>query len=428
MNYASSQSQTATQAPTGAGNQAAYFSRSSSQAQGYHAAPSPSLPQPVSDMPMFSHSRSEPQAIVQAERSLPSAAEGQDKQAHRGVGWRLKNAFLKSENVVSTWMTVGFIKAWADKTMGAWGVSSPLTRLTAEGAPLGGLAQKMPAIPGMDKFSALAYGKNFDKSKLVSTNNAKPETLLQKTMAVGVTGALMQNLAFFMTTRGGEIPEGDTITQRLLNSLKNPDKHAVHFSNATMSGFIGLIGASRLAMGVQGMMANPPESGKKNTMMIISGLSALVSAPLVFTGLFQMTKDGNAPAALDPQEAAKKQEEMLDKAEQAFAKGGDKKHEGAKLGKGILASVKPGHLKDMWQYAMKNDKKGLVGRALAVTMELGFMLDGRMQLQKDPTDRGAHATVKGGLTGLVLTCMQTHFVYDRLLSTAQKEKGAGMAR
>lgn len=49
------------------------------------------------------------------------------------------------------------------------------------------------------------------------------------------------------------------------------------------------------------------------------------------------------------------------------------------------------------------------------------MMDGRRQLKEDPTSQSAYKTVKGGLTGLMLTCMQTHFVYDRLLTNSKKE-------
>lgn len=366
------------------------FARSQSQAQAFHArqaAPTTDNSQSMH----FASSRSEPQAVVKAER--------------HGALWRLKNAFLNSENAISTWMTLGFIKAWTDKTMGAWGVSSPL----------GKLGTHLPSLPGQEKFTALAYGKDFDKSKLSSAGNRKPEGFFEKTMAVSITGALIQNLAFFMTARGGEIPDGETMGARVKNSLLHPDKHSVHFSSATMTGFIGLIGISRAAIGLKGLKSGDPEAAKKNTMMLVSGLSALVSAPLIFTGIFRIDK--NAKPAVDPQEEAAQRQQ---KDEAAF----DHSKTGKTKAKGMMESLKPSHLKDMWQYAFQHDKIGLLGRSLAVAMELGFMLDGRMQLQKDPTSASAHKTVQGGLTGLVLTCMQTHFVYDRLLTNAQKDKGA----
>lgn len=94
------------------------FGRSTSQAQGYHQPQSQHSPAVEQPAMQFRRSQSEPQAIVQAEKT-------------KGVGWRLKNAFFKSENAISTWMTLGFIKAWTDKTMGAWGVSSPLAKLSS---------------------------------------------------------------------------------------------------------------------------------------------------------------------------------------------------------------------------------------------------------------------------------------------------------
>lgn len=395
--------------PSGVGAGSMPFGRSTSQAQGYHQQQPQHSPAAQPEM-QFRRSQSEPQAIVQAEKA-------------KGVGWRLKNAFLKSENAISTWMTLGFIKAWTDKTMGAWGVSSPLDKLSAPGTPIATLKEKIPSLPGMEKMSELTYGKGFDKSQLVSESNRQPESKWEKAMAMGVTGALIQNLAFFMTTRGGEIPEGKNMGERLWNSLKHPDKHSVHFSNATMSGFIGLIGVSRVAMGVQGMRKNEPDAYKKNAMMLVSGLSALVSAPLVFTGLFQIDKEKQSGAA-DPQAKAEQQAAKQQRDEQAFSKDkGVKQGAGAK-GNGLIASLKPSHMKEMWEYAFKHDRMGLLGRALAVTMELGFMMDGRRQLKEEPANASAYKTVKGGMTGLMLTCMQTHFVYDRLLSNSKKEAGA----
>lgn len=394
--------------PSGAGAGSMPFGRSTSQAQGYHQPQSQHSPAAEQPEMQFRRSQSEPQAIVQAEKT-------------KGVGWRLKNAFFKSENAISTWMTLGFIKAWTDKTMGAWGVSSPLAKLSEPGSAVANLKGKMPTIPGMDKITALAYGKDFDKSALVSSANRKPESKWEKAMAVGITGALVQNLAFFMTTRGGEIPEGKNMMQRLWNSLKHPDKHSVHFSNATMSGFIGLIGVSRVVMGIKGMRTNAPDAIKKNTMMLVSGLSALVSAPLVFTGLFQI--DRNQSSAPDAQAESEKNQAKQQRDEQVFSKDKSDTPEAGAKGKGLVASLKPGHMKEMWEYAFKHDRKGLLGRALAVTMELGFMMDGRRQLSEDPTSQSAYKTVKGGMTGLMLTCMQTHFVYDRLLSNSKKEAG-----
>lgn len=399
--------------PSPAQGQEVRFRASRSQAQGYHAAAVPEPPERGGASVAFRRSRSEPQAIVEAEKT---------QDASHGVAWRLKNAFLKSENAISTWMTLGFIKAWTDKTMGAWGIRSPLHQLPGNSA-VQGVKRHIPALPFAGPMTRLAYGRGFDKSKLVSTANRKPETKWEKAMAVGVTGALVQNLAFFMTARGGELPEGNSMKERIWNSLRHPDKHSVHFSTATMSAFIGLIGVSRVAMGIQGMRGNEPDSVRKNAMMLVSGVSALVSAPLVFSGLFRMDKD-RLQAAPDPEADAARGTALRERDEAAFSKRDAASRGAGQLGKGLAASLKPSHLKEMWQYAFKHDRIGLLGRALAVTMEMGFLMDGRMQLAKNPTSESAYKTVKGGLTGLVLTCMQTHFVYDRLLTNAKKDVAA----
>lgn len=398
------------------------FTHSRSRAQGY-ASERPTMPRAQESATqeqgggmVFSRSTSQPQNIVTVEQE--QAKEGEP--ARKGPVWRLKNAFFKSENVISTWMTLGFIKGWVDKTFGAWGVTSPIDKA---GQALGAdrLTAKLPKLPGQQKLAELAYGKDFDKSKLSSASSAKPQTFTQKALATAITGALIQNVAFFMTARGGEIPEGDTMFQRASNAIKNPDKHSVHFSNATISALIGVIGMCRTALGIKGLAQNDPESTKKNVSLLVSGLCGLVATPLVFGGMFRMDKEEMAKKAQEQeQDGEAKKAESLEKGEKVFAdKLEGKAPEKHSTAKGLIASLSPAHQVKMWKYALENDKMGLVGRALSVAVELGFVASGRADLQKDPTNESAYKTVKGGMMGMVLTLMQAHFVYDRLLTNSQ---------
>lgn len=328
-----------------------------------------------------------------------------------GIVWRLKNA-AKKENLMGTVMTLGFIKGWADKTLGAWGISAPTSKFKLP----------LPSIPGSGTVNQALYGKGFDKSKLsFNGEGQKPQTKMEKMMAAGVTAALAQNVAFFMTARGGEVPEGDTILQKTVNSLKHPDKHSVHFCTVTISAILALLSAGRTGVALQGFkdMRGNQYAGKgdflrsndfqKNASMLVGGLSGLICSPLIFAGLFGIKdKPADKQAEKDGSDAA-------DKPLKSFAESKAEKGKG-----GFMASVRPGHLKDMWNYAVKHDRVGLIGRGLALVLELGFIAEGRLALAKDPTNAAAYKTVQGGLVGLVLSVMQSHFVYDKLLNNSRE--------
>lgn len=389
------------------------FLNSTSKAQGFHSPASYEKQPAKADGPVFKKSQFEPQAIVEAEKT---------KDERKGVVWRFKNAFLKSENQISTWMTVGFIKAWVDKTFGAWGRASPLNAIS-EKTGTAGFLQNLPKPPGHGAVTSLLYGKDFQKSELTSSASTPPGTALEKLYAIGVTAGLLQNLTFFMTARGGEVPEGDTIGQRALNALKNPDKHAVHFSNVTMGVIVTLIGAARVALGATGLR-DTPEKRREHVSKIVAGMAGLIAAPMMTLGMLRIKKgEDSLGGDKKPSQEGDAQARMEQDASR-MRTGEDGKNAKDKSGKGLIASLKPGHMKEMWAYALKNDRMGLIGRGLQLIVELGFIADGRMKLAENPQDKGAYATVKGGLTGLVLSCMQIHFVYDRLLNNSQKAQTA----
>lgn len=356
--------------------------------------------------PFFASSHSAVQAVTAAPEKQKAAAEGpvfsESKHASHGIVARAKN-LVSSENIVGTVMTLGFIKGWLDKTTGAWGLPNPLGNNTGPGL--------LPKIPGGNAVSSMVFGKGFDRSQLnFAAKSQKPQTAMEKTMAVGVAAGLVQNLAFFMTKRGGETPPGDNLWQKAVSSLKNPDKHSVHFSTVTMSGIIGLLSAGRVGMGLQGLNSMKSQYGsrgdflassdfKKNATLLASGVSGLVCAPMILDGMFKI-KD--KPEDKKSPDAGK----------------GDAPAKPVKTG--FINSLKPGHLKDMWQYALKHDKQGVAGRLLALGMELGFIVNGRLELAKDPTNGSAYKTVQGGMVGVALSLMQSHFVYDRLLNNSRQ--------
>lgn len=390
------------------GGEPVVFQSSDSRLQGYMGTPPK---QTRASGPVFSESQSEAQNIVSAEKVA-------EKGEKHGVVWRLKNAFTNPENIVSTWMTLGFAQSWVDKTSGAWGVQSPIDKITNSNA-VTSVSDKLPSMPGKDKLNEFLFNKNFDKSKLSSEHSTKPNTALEKVMAVGITSGILQNLTFLMTKRGGEIPDGKNAFERFTNSLKNPDKHAVHFSTGTMACIISLISLSRLGIAAEGMK-NRPDEMKNNMVTLAAGVSGLISSPLVFSGMFKISKE-EAEGKQEPQTEQQRQAMVAEEAEKMLA-GKDEKHS---LGKELAQSLKPSHLKDMCAYAVKHDKVGLLGRALSVVVEMGFVINGRQELKNDPTNESAYKTVKGGATALALTVVQTHFVYDRLVSSSKDKAAPG---
>lgn len=370
------------------------------------------------DAPVFSASRSAAQAVVSPARDKGVSEDEQgpvfseSRHEPQGIVHRFKNMVSK-ENMVSTVMTLGFIKGWLDKTLGAWGLPAP--------AVIAGKPGMLGNVPGAKAVDSILYGKGIDKSKLTFSGNPRPEGILPKVMAISITSGLVQNLAFFMTKRGGEFPEGKNMLEKTINSIKHPDKHAVHFSTATISGILAVMSSSRMLMGLQGMnkmrQGDTSQDMKTNASMVISGIAGLICTPMIFLGMFKIKDDGKEGAeAAKPEDAPK---EMKTFAEEKAAAANDKT--------GFVKSFSPKHLKDMAAYALKNDRMGLVGRGLALVMELGFVAEGRMALQKDPTNGAAYKTVQGGLTGVALSLLQSHFVYDRLL-TASQQKNASATR
>lgn len=372
--------------------------------------------------PVFSASRSAVQAVAAPERAKQAESEAQGpvfrESTHepQGIVHRFKNMVTK-ENMVSTVMTLGFIKGWLDKTLGAWGLPAP--------AAIAGKPGLLGNVPGVKAVDSVLYGKGIDKSKLTFSGNPKPQGVLPKIMAISITSGLVQNLAFFMTKRGGEFPEGKNMLEKTINSIKHPDKHAVHFSTASISGILAVMSGSRMLMGLQGMnkmrQGDASQDMKTNASMVISGIAGLICTPMIFLGMFKIKNEGKDGAASPdkPEEEAKSPEALKTFAEEKAAVGETKGS--------FIKSFSPKHLKDMAAYAMKHDRMGVVGRGLALVMELGFVAEGRMALQKDPTNGAAYKTVQGGLTGVALSLLQSHFVYDRLL-TASQSQGASASR
>lgn len=395
----------------GASAQDIHFLRSSSASQGY-APGNPNMEkQPAREEgPVFRRSESEQQAVVEAEKT---------KDERKGVVWRFKNAFLNSDNLISTVMTLGFIKSWTDKTFGLFGQASPLDGSMSR-IGLSGVADKLQTLPGRDKVNKLVYGKENIRETLVKGEKHPPDNIFATMEALGAAGGLVENLAFFMTTRGGEVPEGDNVLQRAVNSFKNPDKHSVHFGTAFITASLALMGVGQIGRSVLELKGNKPDNDTRASITrLVSGIAALTAGPMLFVGLFKIKKDDDpkkegGKAESKPEE---KQAQLDQDAKQMRDKGGKEDKPS------LISSLKPSHLKGMAQYAWQNDKIGLTGRFLKLVIDAGFVLNGRSMLRSGErpfTNEAAYKTVKGGLSGMVLNTMQLHFTYDRLYRNSLK--------
>lgn len=385
------------------------FLRSTSASQGYYTPGTPDMEkQPAHEEgPVFRRSESEQQNMVEAEKV---------KDERKGVVWRFKNAFFNSDNLLSTVMTIGFIKSWTDKTFGLWGQASPLDGAMGK-VGLSSVADKLQSLPGRDKINKLAYGHENVRQMLIKDKKHPPTNLFETLEALGATGGLVENLAFFLTSRGGEVPEGDNILQRAVNSFKNPDKHSVHFGTAFITASLALMGTGQVGRGIMELRGNQPNASTRDAIVrLVSGFSALVAGPMLFIGLFRIKKD-------DPKKeggkAEQKPEEKQAQMEQDAKRMQDKN--GKEDKPSLISSLKPSHLKGMAQYAWQNDKIGLTGRFLKLVIDSAFVINGRSVLkQSEFTNESAYKTVKGGLSGIVLNTMQLHFTYDRLYRNSLK--------
>lgn len=385
------------------------FLRSSSASQGYYTPGDPEMEkQPTREEgPVFRRSESEQQAMVEAEKT---------KDESRGVVWRLKNAFFNSDNLLSTVMTIGFIKSWTDKTFGLFGRASPLDGSMSR-VGLSGVADKLQNIPGRDKVNKALYGRENIRETLVKGQKNPPTNVFETLEALGAAGGLLENVSFFLTSRGGEVPEGDSIIERAVNSFKNPDKHSVHFGTAFITASLALMGTGQVGRGIRELRGNVPNATTRDAIThLVSGFSALVAGPMLFVGLFRIKKDDPKKEGAKPEpKPGEKQAQM----EQDAKKMQDK--DGKEDKPSLISSLKPSHLKGMAQYAWQNDKIGLTGRFLKLVIDTGFVINGRSLLKgSEYTSESAYKTVKGGLSGIVLNTMQLHFTYDRLYQNSLK--------
>lgn len=335
--------------------------------------------------PVFSssHSRVQSASTIPSQKSIST---GQEKNAqkqgpvfsnsaHESHGFlaRMKNA-VKPKNLVGTVMGAGFIYSWGSKFLGNLGIS--------------------------------LFDKGTHKFKPSMDLEFSQKPTLDKILSVGIGLGLIQNLLFFGTMRGTEIPEGNHFMEKVSYSLRHPDRHSLHFSAATMGVVAGGISTVRTIKGIKGFMEtgslSPKKEGfKENIWMLVPGLAGFAGMYLGVSGIFGIKKEAGAKTQIPPA-ASKEGETIAEKEENSI--------------KGLIKSFSPKHLKEMAQYAWKNDKKGLSCRGLMSILETAYIVDGALLIQKDPI-KNREAGLKsiiGGIMGIGLSLLQTHFVYHGL--------------
>jgi hypothetical protein len=275
-------------------------------------------------------------------------------------------------------------------------------------------------------------------------------------LLAGMVGSLLVNVGIALSARGAEVPEGDTLGQRVVNTLKHPNQSAMQLNAILMGATLTAISSSKLKSGLEGVRAN--EKGTlaytESMASVLSGVAYLISNPIVFLGIMgiKRNKEANAPT----QEAAKEPdaktatsqnpEQTVQKVaaetqdSPTFAKSKTRILSADNL-KAAFEPYSPKSLKASFSHALKHDKKGLTARTLAVAAEIGFIVEGTMRMKK--VQSGAYSDVsmseqdaimaKGkaarnfGIMGVIVTVGQGAYTYGRLYMDSLKAQGQNNA-
>lgn len=282
-------------------------------------------------------------------------------------------------------------------------------------------------------------------------------------MLFAMVGSLLINIGIMLSSRGAEVPEGETLGRRMINTLKHPNQSAMQTNAILMSATITALSASKLNTGIHGMRDN-----KKGTLAyseglanVTSGIAYLISNPLIFLGIMGMkrsdkkdkdkknqtnadTADGTVQAMAvssknEPTDQKPAEQEAKNKPS-AFSKSESRIFSMDNL-KAAFKPYSPKALKSSFSYAIKHDPMGLTARALAVVAETGFIIGGSMrmksiakgdykELSKTDQDKKLFQAKAGrdfGIMGVIVTLGQGAYTYGRIYMDSIKEQGQNNA-
>lgn len=379
-----------------------------------------------------------------------------------GFAGKTRDMFT-GKKAVSTIMTLGFLFTWSERVMTYFRTGFSLYRDTPQmitGRNLEGNDRLAPIKTGSENIKKLFIkGSDNSFSSTYSTG--------EKIEAAATIGGVVQNLWFLFSSREGDIPEGDTILQRIKHTFKDPKHHVAQITSLWMTLVVGLVSIGRVMIGVENLSKDA--SGQnigfsprkvlsgldgiskiEKLMPLVAGTALLISTPLNIYG-FMNIKKPTSPSTVskDDSKIALAQQttgnialsgDANDSHLKPFAKSQSDIHQGGI--KDMLTMLSPGNIKDVIQYAKKNDPIGLTGRILAFALDVGSFGVGMARLKEiesgkyvhkygaanTPQWNSARALAKQtrniGILGFALTGLYSMYVYDTVMQSYKKEQQA----
>lgn len=197
---------------------------------------------------------------------------------------------------------------------------------------------------------------------------------------VGGTLATMLNVWVFLSSRGGKPPKGETVGERVMDTIRHPSQSAVHFASLCSLIISAVFTSGHAYKGLTG-------DASERTRQLSAGLNFL-SVCLMASGTFRNYRD-------KPQTA--------DKAPQVKP---------VLFAESTSREVGGNRIKEVLQAAWQQDKRGLLGRCLIVGCQLA---DLRESLAKRKVSGKAPSILlTSALVDLAVQMGQSFYLYDRL--------------
>ncbi len=401
------------------------------------------------------------QEITQSQQLKPFA-----KSESKAHGGKVKEMFSGAK-LVSTLVALGYVFTWSERMLTYFRTGFSWYRdipNMVTGRSLNGTSRLSPLRTASENIKNLFIpGSNNSFINTFSTG--------EKLVAASTIGGTAYNLWFLLSSREGDIPEGDTRFERLKNILKNSQHHVAQIVNIFTSITLLALGTGRILSGVSGLSQdsqgnrigfNPAKAlvgtdiitKIEKIMPLIAGSALVVAGPLSTYSLLNIKKPKNADNI--PKVEAKiavasetggdivVPDEKEHKELQPFAKS-QSKVESTSEEKGldqVRNMFKPSHIKDMVKYAVEQDRIGLICRILGFALDIGSFTVGLARLQQIESGQHAHkfgaqgseqwnkarALAKQernvGILGFTLTSLYTIYVYDTLMHAYKKAQEA----
>ena len=181
----------------------------------------------------------------------------------------------------------------------------------------------------------------------------------------------------FLSSRGGKMPEGETFLQRAKNAILHPSESAVHF--AMLSSII-VTTLATIGHFNKGFSGDPAERTR-----VASGELGFLSIGMMTTGLFKQQK----------------KEILEDESIQQ------------KPSAGVIA-----HAKELYRYAWKLDKRGVVGRYISMGNQLCDLSEGFVK--RGVQGKSSSKLIASAIIDMSLLIGQSLYFYEQLMKGQKK--------